>query len=382
MEQFTITIKTQFGLESVLAEELKSLGAADVEILNRAVQFTGNREWLYKCNLYLRTALRVLRPIATFRVNNERQLYDRVRDINWSDYFTNRQTFAIDATAHSEIFTHSKFIALKAKDAIADQFRDRTGQRPSVDVRNPDLRINLHISDRSCNLSLDSSGDHLDRRGYRLNRTEAPLNEVLAAGIILLSGWDSGQDFMDPMCGSGTLAIEAAMMARHIPPGRGRSFIFEKWRDFDAGLWKKIRIEAEEQIRPFKGNLLARDLDEQALKIAIQNAERAGVRKFIDFKRENFLQSKAQSDAGIVVMNPPYGERLSVEKIREFYGQIGTHLKHHYAGHDAWIISSDMQALKFVGLRPSRKIQLYNGSLECRLCKFELYQGSRKTSEG
>lgn len=380
MQHFTITItiKTQFGLEPILAAELEALGVSDVEILNRAVQFTGNQELLYKSNLHLRTALRVLRPIATFQANNERQLYERVRDIRWSDFLTPNQTFAIDGTSHSEVFKHSKFIALKTKDAIADQFRERTGRRPSVDTLNPDLRINLHVFDRTCTLSLDSSGLHLDRRGYRLSRTEAPINEVLAAGIILLTGWDGHEDFIDPMCGSGTLAIEAALFARHIPPGRGRSFIFEKWQDFDAALWKKIRMEAEEQIRPFEGNILARDLDDNALKMAIQNAERAGVRKFINFQKQDFLQSEAPGKSGVVVMNPPYGERLAVEEINAFYSEIGTRLKHHYAGYDAWIISSDIQALKFVGLRPSRKIQLYNGSLECRLCKFELYQGSKK----
>jgi len=381
LNQFTITIKTQFGLEPVLAAELKDLGAPDVEILNRAVQFTGDQELLYKCNLHLRTALRVLKPIATFEARDERQLYERVRDIRWSQYLTPGHTFAIDGTSHSEVFTHSKFIALKTKDAIADQFRDRYGKRPSVDTNDPDLRINLHIFDRTCTLSLDSSGQHLDRRGYRLARTEAPINEVLAAGIILMTGWDGTGDFIDPLCGSGTFPIEAALLARRIPPGRGRSFIFEKWRDFDAALWNKIKLEAEEQIRPFEGKILARDLDADALEMAVENAKRAGVADLIDFKKEDFLQSGAAGDSGTVVMNPPYGERLEIEGLREFYGEIGTRLKHHYPGYDAWIISSNIQALKSVGLRPSRKIPLYNGSLECRLHKFELYQGSRKVND-
>ncbi len=378
LNNFTITIKTQFGLEPVLAEELKALGVSEVEILNRAVQFTGNQELLYKCNLHLRTALRVLKPMVTFQANNERQLYERVRDIRWSEFLTPGHTFAIDGTSNSEIFKHSKFIALKTKDAIADQFRDRYGKRPSVDTRDPDLRINLHIYDRTCTLSLDSSGQHLDRRGYRLSRTEAPINEVLAAGIILMTGWDGSEDFIDPMCGSGTFAIEAALLARRMPPGRGRSFIFEKWRDFDAALWKKIRLEAEEQIQPFEGNIFARDLDKPSLDMARQNAERAGVADLIDFKQEDFLKSESANNNGIIVINPPYGERLEVEDLKEFYGEIGTRLKHHYPGHDAWIISSDIPALKFVGLRPSRKVQLYNGSLECRLHKFELYRGSKK----
>ena len=381
LNKFTITIKTQFGLEPVLAAELNALGVTEIETLNRAVQFTGNQELLYKCNLHLRTALRVLKPIVTFQANNERQLYERVRDIRWNEYLTPGHTFAIDGTSHSEVFKHSKFIALKTKDAIADQFRDRYGRRPSVDTRDPDLRINLHIYDRTCTLSLDSSGMHLDRRGYRLSRTEAPINEVLAAGIILLTGWDGSEDFIDPMCGSGTFPIEAALLARRIPPGRGRTFIFEKWKDFDAALWKKIKLEAETQIQPFKGKILACDLDAKSLEMAVKNAERAGVRELIEFKKQDFLQSEAPSDSGVVVMNPPYGERIEVEEIKTFYGEIGTRLKHHYAGYDAWIISSDIQALKFVGLRPSRKVPLYNGSLECRLHKFELYQGSKKVRD-
>lgn len=381
LTKFTITIKTLFGLESVLAAELKALGVPEVQILNRAVQFTGNQELLYKCNLHLRTALRVLKPIADFRANNERQLYEGVRGIRWSDYLSPDQTFAIDGTSNSEVFRHSKFIALKAKDAIADQFRERYGRRPSVNTAHPDLRINLHIADRKCTLSLDSSGLHLDRRGYRLARAEAPINEVLAAGILLLTGWNGQTELIDPMCGSGTFAIEAALMAQGIPPGRGRSFIFERWSDFDAAGWKKIKLEAQRQITPFRGSILASDLDGNTLKMAIENAERAGVRKIIDFKKQDFLQSGAPGQSGIVVMNPPYGERLAVEKIKVLYSEIGTRLKHHYAGCDAWIISSDIEALKFVGLWPSRKIQLYNGSLECRLHKFELYQGSKKSRE-
>ncbi len=376
----TITVKTQFGLEEVLAEELRALGAGEVEVLNRAVQCKGDPALLYKCNLHLRTALRVLVPIATFQARNEQELYEQVRDIPWGRYLTPRKTFAIDGTSHSDVFTHSKFIALKTKDAIADQFRDRFGTRPSVDTEDPDLRINLHVYDRTCTLSLDSSGRPLDRRGYRLARTLAPINEVLAAGIVKMTGWNGGPGtFSDPMCGSGTFAIEAAMMAAHIPPGMGRHFIFEKWRDFDASLWKQIRSEAEAGIvRQPKLELFASDLDSHALDRAVENAERAGVRQLIKFKKQDFLRSEAPGDRGTIVMNPPYGERLPVEEIQQFYGEIGTHLKHHWAGYDAWIISGDLQAIKLIGLRPSRKVPLFNGSLECRLYKFELYSGSRR----
>jgi 23S rRNA (guanine2445-N2)-methyltransferase len=378
MKNSDIIVKTLFGFEELLATELRALEATDIEVLNRAVKCTGSRALLYKINLLSRTALRVLVPIASFTAYNEDKLYKKVRGIEWSAYLGVDQTFAIDATTHSEIFNHSKYVALKCKDAIADQFRDKFGRRPSVDTEDPDLRINIHISDKLVNIALDSSGDHLDRRGYRLSRTEAPINEVLAAGIILMTGWDGQSHFIDPMCGSGTFAIEAAMMASHTPPGMLRHFAFEKWSDFDARLWREIRAEAEAKISPSTGKIVANDIDGHAVSMARQNAARAGVGELVTFANQDFLATHSEAGSGVVVMNPPYGERMQHDDLTAFYNETGTRLKHFYEGFDAWIISSDLRALKFIGLRPSRKIALFNGSLECRLHKFELYRGSKK----
>jgi len=375
---FEIVAKTQFGLEELLAAELRAIGATDIELLTRAVKYRGDKAILYKSNLLLRTALKVLVPFASFYAHHENQLYRRVRQIDWEEYLTPQQTFAIDATTNSEIFHHSKFTALKTKDAIVDQFRDKHGIRPSVDTDNPDLRLNIHVHDKLVTLSLDSSGGTLDRRGYRLSRTEAPMNEVLAAGILLLSGWDKESDLLDPMCGSGTFGIEAAMLAANIAPGKRRVFGFERWKDFDAKLWQDIKAAAEAAERPVSAKIWSSDLDPEAIEISQKNARRAGVEDMIDYHLGDFLTSFPHSTRGTILLNPPYGERLQWEEdIIDFYKEIGNRLKHHYAGHTAWIISANAEALKFVGLRPSRKIKLFNGALECRLQKFEMFAGSK-----
>lgn len=378
MKNFDIIATTQFGLEGVLAAELNELGANDIEILSRAVKFRGDLTLLYKCNLYLRTALKILKPIATFEALNEQDLYNKVKKIDWSEFLTTDQTFAIDGTTSGEVFTHSKFVALKSKDAIVDQFREIDGIRPSINVDDPDLQINIHISEVACSVSIDSTGLPLSKRGYRLEQIFAPISEVLAAGIILLSGWDKKSNFFDPMCGSGTFSIEAALIAQNIPNGRLRHFAFEKWKDFDAALWDQIKIEAESKIRPFEGKIFASDIEKRAVEIAVQNSRRAGVEALISFKNSDFLSSILESDPGIIVLNPPYGERLQSDDIVEFYKEIGTRLKHFYNGCDAWIISANLEALKFIGLKPSRKIKLYNGQLECKLNKYELYRGSKR----
>jgi len=375
---FNITATTLYGLEEVLAEELRSLGALDIEVLNRAVQYKGDLALMYKSNLMLRTAVKILRPISTFRAFNEDQLYQHVRKINWDNYFDTNMTFAIDGSTSGEIFTHSKYAALKSKDAIADQFRDKYGLRPSVDTENPDIRINVHISNEMVHVSLDSSGNILSKRNYRLNQTEASMNEVLAAGIILLSGWNKDSDFIDPMCGSGTLPIEAALIAHNIPPGKNRNFGFQTWLDFDKNLWDKIKADSEQNITTFKKKITAYEIDKKALSVAIINSERAGVKEFIDFKQMDFFESSYEGEKGHVVINPPYGERIEVDEIVDFYKSMGTRLKHFYPGCNAWVISSNFEALKHFGLRPTRKIKLFNGPLECRLHKFELYKGSKR----
>ncbi len=377
---FEIVAKTQFGLEEVLAAELKALGATDVELLTRAVRYRGDHALLYRSNLCLRSALKVLVPFESFYAHHEVQLYKRVRDIDWSRFLTPRHTLAIDATTHSEIFTHSHYVALKTKDAIVDQFRDRFGVRPSVDVETPDVRLNVHIHDKTVTLSLDSSGNTLDRRSYRLARTEAPMNEVLAAGIVMLSGWNGEDTLIDPMCGSGTIGIEAAMLAANIAPGKRREFGFEKWPDFDSELWQKTKDEAQQAERRFSGKIICSDLDPKAVEISEQNAKRAGVSRFMNFRQGDFFESEATTETGTLILNPPYGERLQPENdddIVPYYKEIGNQLKRHYAGHKAWIISANMEALKHVGLRPTKKVKLYNGSLECRLQQYELFEGKK-----
>ncbi|MBI5219394.1 MAG: class I SAM-dependent RNA methyltransferase [Bacteroidia bacterium] len=381
MKIFEIIATTLFGLEEILAAELRELGAADIEILNRAVKYKGNQALLYKSNLHLRTAVNILKPIATFYAENEQQLYDNIRKIRWDDYFSAEKTFAIDGSSHGAIFTHSLYVALKSKDAIVDQFREKYGTRPSVDIEDPDLRINVHITDKTVVVSLDSSGSSLGKRNYRLARTQAPISEVLAAGIILLTGWDKKCDFIDPMCGSGTFSIEAALLATNIPPGRLRNFGFETWNDFNPALWNEIKREADSRIKPPGAKIIARDIDKKALDIAIPNATRAGVKDFISFETYDFFQTQHDSGQGLVLMNPPYGERLKIDEIISFYKDIGSRLKHFYHGCDAWIISSNYEALKHFGLRTSRKIKLFNGSLECRLQKYELYMGSKKAGK-
>ncbi|MGE0090663.1 MAG: class I SAM-dependent RNA methyltransferase [Bacteroidales bacterium] len=381
MEKFEIIATTIFGLEEVLADELREIGATDVELLNRAVRFKGDKAMLYKSNLLLRTAVKILKPIHSFFAADEQQLYDNIKKIDWSEYFTYNNTFAIDGATHSDIFSHSKYVALKSKDAIADQFREKYGIRPSVDPANPDMRINVHINDRSVIVSLDSSGSSLGKRNYRLAQSEAPISEVLAAGIILLSQWDKKCDFIDPMCGSGTFPIEAALLANNIPSGRNRKFGFEKWKDFDEEIWNKIKDEANSKIIHSDVKIFAKDSDKNAIAIAVENSKRAGVHDLIEFESVDFFQTTHTEGKGIVVINPPYGERLKMDDIVNFYKDMGSRLKHFYQGCDAWIISANYEALKFFGLRTSRKIKLFNGPMECRLQKYELYQGSKKASK-
>jgi 23S rRNA (guanine2445-N2)-methyltransferase len=382
INKFEIIAKTLFGLEGVLAEEIRELGGTDIQILTRAVRYVGDQELLYKSNYLLRTAIKVLKPIASFRIFNDHQLYRHVKRVEWEKLLGLQETFAIDAVTNSEIFRHSKYIALKSKDAVVDRFREVHGARPNVDTRDPDLRIHIHIDDKECTVSLDSSGASLEKRGYKTEQTEAPMSEVLAAGIILLTDWDRKSSFIDPMCGSGTLPIEAAQMASGIPAGSWRSFAFEKWRDFDRGLWKRIKDEAAAGIQSPECDIMGLDIDSRAVSIAESNARRGGVDQYVKFAKADFLTSQPALEGGVLVMNPPYGERLDeTDDIARFYGEIGTHFKHHFSGRNAWMLSSNYSALKNVGLRPTRKIKLFNGQLECSLRKYELYTGSKRRQE-
>ncbi len=378
-ELMRITATTLHGLEDVLVQEIEQIGGENIEKSKRAVLFDGDKELLYRANLQLRTAIRVLVPIQTFRARSEDDLYNRVKRINWAKYMSNRNTLAIDASASSNIFRHSKYVALKTKDAIVDQFRDRTGKRPNVNIYNPTLRINVHINQTEVTISLDSSGDSLHKRGYKVDSLEAPISEVLAAGMLLLSGWDARLPLIDPMCGSGTIPIEAALIATKTPPGIFREqFGFETWRDFDSDLWEKVKKAALEKVIPCSVQLLGTDESFKAIRIAQRNVEAARMEKYIELKRSKFEKLQLSFDEGILVFNPPYDERLENENINDFYQLIGDQLKNNWQGYTAWMISSNFQALKHVGLRPSKKIILFNGPLECKFQKFEMYAGSKK----
>ena len=379
-ENFNMVAKTLFGFEDLLIKELKQLGAQDVKAGVRNVSFVGDKGFMYKANLALRTAIKILKPIKTFRVSNEDDLYKQVYNIKWEKYLKATGSLAIDATVHSKHFTHSKFIALKTKDAIVDRFRDNGGVRPNVDLRFPDLKINVHIDRSVCTISLDSSGESLHRRGYKLATNIAPINEVLAAGLIMLSGWDGQSDFMDPMCGSGTMLAEAAMIACNIPPNLMRKeFAFERWEDWDVDLFEKIEESLLKKTRDFHHKIIGYDKSPSAVHKAKENIKNAHLDEFITIKHEDFF--KTQRPGGEqklhMVFNPPYGERLDIQ-MEQFYKQIGDTLKQNYPNTDAWFITSNLEALKHVGLRPSRKIKLFNAKLESRLVKYQIYEGSKK----
>ena len=378
-EKYTAT--TLAGLEEVLARELIEIGADEVQIGRRCVYFSGDLKLLYKANYCLRSALRVLLPIDAYKIFSADDLYQRGKNFKWEELFDVNQTFAIQSTVFTDLFNNSMFASLKLKDAIVDRFRYKFGERPSVDSKNPDIRINLHISNEYCTISLDSSGESLHKRGYRLDQNEAPMSEVLAAGLICLSEWDRKSDFIDPMCGSGTIAIEAAMLANGLYPGTVRKdFSFRNWKNFNPDLFAKMEEEVKPRdLTPVK--ISASDISRYNIDIAYKNAEAAGVLSLIDFKISDFKLLEPASDQPFLLFNPPYGERMSPEDTN-FYSMIGERLKHHYSDAVVWIISTP-QCLKSIGLRPSKKISFLNGSLECSFRKYELYKGSKKyTAEG
>ena len=382
---FHMLAKTFKGLEPVLARELTELGANDVQIERRAVSFCGDKALLYRANLCLRTASRVLVPIANLRAADADAVYEEVKKINWSQYMTADTTFAIDATVYSETFRNSRFVTYRVKDAVADYWNERANKRPSVRVTDPDLLINIHIAAQHVTVSLDSSGESLHKRGYRVANTEAPINEALAAGMLLISGWQGQSDFYDPMCGSGTLLIEAALIARNIAPGVFRSsFAFEKWADFDAELWSDIYND-DSQERDFTHKIYGSDASFYAIQQAAKNIKSAGVQKDIELRQIRLEEIKTDErlmtndQQPLVMMNPPYGERLASNKDMErLYAAIGTALKHQFAGATAWIISSNNEAMKCVGLKPAKKMHLLNGELDCQFNRYDLFAGKRK----
>lgn len=371
--------KTLYGLEKVLAEELINLGAGNVEISNRAVLFDGDVAMMYRANYCCRTALSILMQVAEFQIRSKDDLYKKSKKIEWDKYLEIDDTFSIMPVVSSRLFPHTGYAGLVLKDAIADWFRDKKGQRPSVDTTHPEILFNLHISNERVNISVDSSVIPLYKRGYRQSQAVAPLNEVLAAGIVLLSGWDKGKPLLDPMCGSGTLLIEAALIACRIPPGKFRkSFGFQKWKNYDEQLFDSIKKESDSKITVSPAVISGKDISEKVLLQAQANIDSAGLSEVISVEVSDFQYLKASADDGFIIMNPPYGTRIRQDEIDRFYSMIGSTLKHSFTGNNVWLITSNKEALKNVGLKLQKKITLYNGALECVLVNYQMYSGTRK----
>jgi len=373
------TAKTLYGLENILAGELEGLGASDIQPANRAVLFSGDKELLYKVNYCSRSALSFLVPLSGFRIRSKEDLYKKASEVEWSEIMDHDSSFSVAPVVRSELFTHSGYPALIVKDAIADYFREKTGKRPSVNTTDPDVVINLHISNDHADISLDSSVIPLYKRGYRAEQGLAPLNEVLAAGMLMLAGWDGTVPLQDPMCGSGTLLIEAQLIANKIPPGKFRQFFgFTRWKDFDETLFNKVKKESEAQIIKSGTLVTGSDISEIAVRQAEANVRKAGLEGLVSIGLSDFRDVGRASDNGYLVINPPYGERLKPAEIENLYSMIGTTLKHHFAGNKAWIITSGKEYLNNIGLKPKKKYTLFNGALECVFAGYELYEGTKK----
>ncbi len=381
MKEFKMIAKTFKGLEEVLAGELVELGANNVQLERRAVSFTGDKRLLYRANLCLRTASRVLVPITTFKAGDADAVYEQVKQIDWAQYMTLQTGFQIDATVYSDTFRHSRYVTYRVKDAIVDWWNEKEGKRPNVKLSNPDLSLNVHIANETVTLSLDSSGESLHKRGYRVANTEAPINEALAAGMLLMAGWKGETDFYDLMCGSGTLLIEAALIAQNIAPGIFRKgFAFEKWADFDKELFEDIYNDDSAE-RPFTHHIYGSDASFYAVQQALKNVKSAGQQRTIEVRQIRLQEIKRDNQTpALIMVNPPYGERLAQDKdIMRLYADMGTAFKHQFTGSTAWVISSNEDALKCIGLKPSKRIKLLNGELECWFNQYELFAGERKT---
>ncbi len=382
-EKFRMVAKTMVSLEEVLADELRELGAEEVTVGNRAVEFVGDMRMLYRANYCCRTALAILKPFAEFDANNDQELYDQVYKIRWEKILDCDCTFMIDSTTSGEVFTHSYYAALKTKDAIVDRFRRNFGKRPSIDTEMPDYKFNLHIRDNHVTLLMNASGDSLHKRGYRQGVGVAPINEVLAAGLLKLAGWKCDSNFYDPMCGSGTMLIEAAMMANNIPAQyyRGNKFGFMRWKEFNLGEWKSVKAEEDRKIGAidFEGEIWGNDIDEHVIQQCEKNLEYTKLHKDVMLHIGDFADQEPPEGKTLIVTNPPYGERIKVEDLNAMYEKLGDTFKQKYGKDcDVWLITSDFEAMKHIGLHPSRKIPVQNGALDCRFLHFELYDGSKK----
>ncbi len=379
---FEMKATTFHGLEDVLVNELMKLGARDIVPFKRGVSFTGDKGFMYKANLCLRTALKVLVPIYSFTANNEHELYAKMKEYEWEELLNTDDTLAINATVNSDEFNHSLYVSQKTKDAICDRFVDKFDVRPNVDLDRPTVRIYVHIFRNQVNVSLDSSGDSLFKRGYRVDIDTAPMKEVLAAGMVLLSNWQPHLPLIDGMCGSGTLGIEAALFANNIPPGVFREeFGFMKWHDYDKELWDTIYESTINRIKDDMPNIISSDIDIVPLEMAKRNGAVAKVDDVIQYEHISFFDLMPTKPHGTILLNPPYDERIKMEDTNAFYKQIGDKLKKDFGGWTCWIISSNMEAIKSIGLHPSKKMTLFNASLECKLLKYEMYSGSKKASK-
>ena len=382
--EFELIAKTFMGLEPVLAQELTKLGANNVQIGRRMVSFTGDKEMMYRANFQLHTAIRILKPIKHFKAKSAEDVYNEVKKIDWSQYIMKGKTFVVDSVVYSDEFRNSKFVSYKVKDAIVDQFRESTGDRPNISISNPDIRLHIHIAEDNATLCLDSSGESLHRRGYRQETVEAPLNEVLAAGMILMTGWKGDTDFIDPMCGSGTLVVEAALIAQNISPGVFRKeYAFEKWPDFDSDLFDTIYNDDSEE-REFTHHIYGYDVDMKAVNTANLNVKAAGLSKVITIRQQDFKDFTKPSEKSLMITNPPYGERISTPNLLGTYKMIGEKLKKEFAGNEAWVLSYREECFEQIGLKPSIKIPVFNGSLECEFRKYVMFDGKMKDfrSEG
>ena len=377
-ENLQIQIKTFFGLENILAEEIKKLGGKNVEVKNRAVNCEGDLGFLYKINYSARTAVKILIPVFTFKAYSENQFYERLLKFSWDDFMDVDQTFAIDSTVYSDTFKHSQFMSLKMKDALVDFFRNKYKKRPNVEPKNPEIQFHLHIDRELVTISLDSSGEPLFKRGYRKEQGEAPINEVLASGMLQIAGWDGKGNFLDPMCGSGTILIEAAMIAMDLPAQIFRkNFSFQNWKNYDEALFQKIKEFRINRVKEFAGKIVGYDMDARMLNAAKINIEAAEMEDVIEVKKQNFFESKKELFPLLMVFNPPYDERITISD-DDFYKKIGDTFKQNYPNTLAWLISSDLEAVKKIGLRPSRRVKLFNGKLETRFLQYEMYEGTKK----
>jgi len=382
-DNFKMIAKTFYGFEEILSEELLKLGAQKIIKGNRNVSFYGDKGFMYKSNISLRTALKIIKPIKEFKFKDIDEYYKKIYEIKWEDYLDFNSSFLINSVVfNSKIFNNSKFTSLKAKDAIVDRFRNKFNNRPSINSFNPELKIEIHVNRNSCTISLDSSGESLHKRGYKKYNSAAPLNEVLAAGIILMSAWDKKSDLLDPMCGTGTFLIEAAMIARNIAPNLNRlAFAFEKWKDWDNELFETIEESVKSKEIEFEYKLYGFDISSAMIKKAEKNIEISDVGVDIEIVKKDFLTSiKTDNDKLHVLINPPYDKRISAD-VNQLYKKIGDTLKNNYLYSDVWIITANLEAIKSIGLKSSKKIKLFNANLESRLLNYKIYPGSKKNKD-